>query len=124
MYQVRVYNDNIYPYQEKYKGELIVIPPKQFVEMDLFDAAEFLGQYTPIVVDGGGAPLAKSFKMLRVVRPDGFKAEEKKEILCNACGKKFESTLELDAHVNEFHVENLVDEDEQKKRRKKRDEQP
>jgi len=123
MYQVRVYNDNIYPYQEKFKGEMLTIQPKQYIEMDLFDAAEFLGQYTPIVVDGGGAPIPKSYKMLRVVRPDNFKAEEKKEILCNACGMKFDTAIELDDHVNEKHVENLVDEDEQKKRRKKRDEQ-
>jgi len=122
MFQVRVYNDNIYPYQEMFKGELIKIAPKQYIELDLFDAAEFLGQYTSIQVDGGGSPRPQSYKMLRIVRPDHYKLEEKKEIICNACGVTFSTALELDEHVNEKHVDALTDEDEQKKRRKRKDE--
>ncbi len=119
MNSVRVYNDNIYPHKEKFKGEEIYIPPKCFVEMEFYDAVEFKGQYTPIVVDGGGAPIPQSFKMIRIVQPDGFQLEDSKKIVCNSCGKQFDSSKELDDHVNEFHIDLIVDEDEREKRLKK-----
>lgn len=121
MQNVRVYNDNVYPHKERFKGDIIEIAPKKFITMDFFDAVEFLGQYTPIKVDGGGAALPESYKMLRIVKPEEFKIEDKKtEIKCQACGKVFENNDELDAHVNENHLEQLVDEDEIKKRSKKK----
>lgn len=119
MSKVRVYNDNIYPHREKFKGEDLNIPPKGFIELDFFDAVELKGQYTPIIVDGGGAPLPQSFKMLRIVEPDGFKLEESKKIICNSCGQNFDSAKELDDHVTEFHIEQILDKDEREKRLKK-----
>lgn len=119
---VRVYNDNVYPHKEKFKGDVLLIPSKKYIEMDFFDAVEFLGQYTPIKVDGGGAHVAEGFKMLRIVKPDDFKIEDSKLIKCQACGETFPGEDELDAHINEKHVDQIVDEDEQKKRRKKKDE--
>ena len=119
MYSVRVYNDNIYPYKEKFKGDLVEIPSKKFVDMDYFDAVEFLGQYTPIQLDGGGAPLPTSYKMLRIVKQNDFKLEDSKKIICNACGLEFDNADKLEAHVSEKHIDDLADEEEQKKRRKK-----
>lgn len=122
MQNVRVYNDNIYNHKEKFKGDIIEIGAKKFIEMDFYDAVELLGQYTPIFTDGGGTPLPQSFKKLRIVKPEEFKIEDAKSFKCVACGELCESEDLLDIHVNEKHLEQLVDEDEQKKRRKKRDE--
>jgi uncharacterized C2H2 Zn-finger protein len=118
MQDVRVYNDNVFPHKEKFKGEMIELLPKKYIVMDYYDAIEFLGQYTPIKTDGGGAPLPESFKMLRIVKPEHFKIEDSKLIKCQACGEVCSTTEELDAHVNEKHIEQLVDEDEVKKRKR------
>jgi hypothetical protein len=116
--EVRVYNDNIHPYSEKFKGEPISIPPKGFISMDYFEAVEFKGSFSPILVDGGGAAMPESYKMIRIVKPEDFTIEESKEIQCHSCGKKFESADLLDSHITASHVELIVDKDEREKRMK------
>ena len=113
---VRVYNDNIFPYQEKFKGEEVKIGPRGFIEMDYFEAVEFKGSYCPIVVDGGGAPKPESYKMIRIVQPEQFSVEDKKEPQCHSCGKTFESAKMLDEHITEAHLEQIIDTDEKEKR--------
>lgn len=115
---VRVYNDNVHPYYEKFKGEDVSIPARGFVEMDFFEAVEFRGTYSPIQVDGGGAAKPESFKMLRIVQPQEFVVEDKKEPQCHSCGKFFENLEILDAHISELHIDQILDKDEKEKRLK------
>lgn len=119
--QVRVYNDNIHPYTEHFKGEDLEIAPKCYIEKDFYDAVELLGTYSPIKTDGGGQQIATSFKKLRIVRPAEFKLEESKKILCNSCGEKFNTADLLEDHVLASHLDQMIDETEKKKRLKKRE---
>ena len=118
--QVRVYNDNVHPYREKFKGDEIQIPSKGFIEMDYFEAVEFRGSWSPIIVDGGGAPKPESFKMLRIVKPEDVVHEEVKKHQCHSCGKEFETPEVLDKHITEFHASLIADKDEREKREKLR----
>lgn len=73
---VKVWNDNVHPYKEKFRGKTIEIGPRDYVEMDLNEAHIFLGVMPPnIEVDAGGIQKPTSYKMLRIERPDVIKAE-------------------------------------------------
>ncbi len=118
MNNVRVYNDNVFPYKEVFRGEMIEIPPKGFIEMDFYEAIDFKGTYSPIKTDGGGKPLAESYKIIRIVTPENFQAEDAKNNICHSCSKTFLSAKELEDHVNENHLNDLIDEKEREKRLK------
>lgn len=114
---VMVYNDNIYPLTENFKGDRIHIEPNQFVEMDFYDAHEFKGQYKPIQVDGAGNKKPESFKKVRIVMPKDFNIQKAMNISpdsslkCNACGKVFKNVVELNKHVSDFHSSQKFDEE-------------
>lgn len=121
MSEVRIYNDNIYTYKEKFREENIEIPPKGFIRMDGDIAIMFKGSYTPVVVDGGGAPDPRFFKMLRIVPDSGAEPEVKVEkFVCNACAKNFTTPVLLDKHITDEHAEQITDEDEREKRIKEK----
>lgn len=63
---VKVWNDNIHPFKQKFKGDVVTIEPKQFIKMDDSDARLFLGEFSPILRDADGAPDPKGFKKLRI----------------------------------------------------------
>jgi len=63
---VKVWNDNTYPYSEKFKGTEVKIEPKTFIKMEREEAILLLGQFSPITRDADGAPHPKSFKRLRI----------------------------------------------------------
>ena len=105
----KVWNDNVHPHTERYKGKMITIAPKSFVEMEYDDAVIFRGQYTPIRVDGAGAPLPTSFKMIRLEHaPQGAKLDE---IICQGCGEKQGSLQALTDHIKAKHLDQLVDDE-------------
>ena len=70
---VKVWNDNIYPFKQDYKGEIIEIPAKGYIEMIWDEAIAFKSYPSPMAFDGMGQQDPKSFKMIRVegTRDDG-----------------------------------------------------
>jgi hypothetical protein len=66
---VKVVNDNVHPYREKFRGKDIYIEPKGAIEMDLNDAHAFLGTMPPnIEVDANGIQKPTSYSGLEVFR--------------------------------------------------------
>jgi hypothetical protein len=121
---VRVVNDNVHPYTEKYRGRTIHIPPKGFVEMDMNEASHFLGTNPGTAqVDASGIPKPESYKMLRIVRPEDLEAEvaaESKKWICMADGKEFPTQEALEAHVEANYMDDMVDEKAKEKLSAKR----
>lgn len=99
----RVYNDNVHPFQQEYNGDMIKIPPKQYVEMEREDAKVFMGMYYPMKLDAMDQQDPRSYKMLRLVPPEGFEAENKPT--CHICGSKFDGEKTLAAHIDEAHAD-------------------
>jgi hypothetical protein len=100
----QVWNDNVHPHTETFKGTVVTIPPKSFVEMDYDEAVEFKCQFTPIKTDGEKNPLPESFKMIRVVPLDKVKTDV--PLVCHATGKVAANAAEL-AKMNAEHVGRL-----------------
>lgn len=116
---VKVWNDNVHPHKERFRGDLIVIEPKGFVEMEWEDAIQFKGQFTPMTMakpDGHraeddddvsvGGPDARCFKMIRVetVRPElVFKSES--TFINPVTGQKHASKAEYQAALRELAEE-------------------
>lgn len=107
---VRVVNDNVHPYTEKYRGRTIHIEPKGFVEMDANEAAHFLGTNPGTAqVDANGIPKPESFKMLRIEARDTSKAQESKKWVCQKDGKEFPTQAALEKHILENYMDELDD---------------
>ena len=110
---VRVYNDNVHPYSEKYKGRQITIPSKGYIEMDLNEAHHFLGTNPGIANrDASGLQSPETYKKLRIERPQETKTKaqaQAKSFDCHACNKRFESKSAYESHVEEMHLGVLKD---------------
>lgn len=119
MTQVKVYNDNHLPYKEEFEDEMIVIKPNSFIIMDEEKAVMFKGRYRQIERDGGGVQKPESFKKIRIAYFQAGEEKKVNELRCQACSFVANSKDELDAHINEDHLEQLLDKDEYKKRKAK-----
>lgn len=115
MPNVRVWNDNSYPFSQEFKGEKITIGPRQFKVMEYYEAMEFKSAFSPIEKDGDGQPLPRSYKMIRVEQPAGdvglAQDEDEKKFICHATGVAYATQAEADAE-NKKH-EHLVVKDEE-----------
>lgn len=115
---VKVWNDNVHPHSERFRGDLVVIPAKSFVEMEWEDAIQFKGQFTPMEMprkegaraedeeDSVGGPDPRCFKMIRVeyVRPElVFKQES--AFINPVTGQKHASKAEYQAALKEIAEE-------------------
>jgi hypothetical protein len=112
MAQVRVWNDNVHPYEEIFKGDKLLIGSKDFIEMDENEAVQFKGTFKPPVLNVDGVHLPEGFKMIRVEKiqdhPSVVKADD--SLQCNACKYKASSKADFDEH-SKTHAEHvLVDE--------------
>ena len=114
--QVKVWNDNEHPFTDNFKGDVVTIPPKKYVEMEYYEAHEFKGKYSPIKVDGDNQPLPTSFKMIRIEKM-GAPEVINLGVTCQACGKTYESQGVLDVHIDEQHLESMADPEVAQKRR-------
>jgi len=103
--KAKVWNDNIYPYTENFKGDVITIEPNSFIEMDYDEAVMFRGTFSSIIRDADGQPTQQSWKKIRV-EPLGnpvdnvIKSDPNK---CLACGKVLGSQAELAQHIFNEH---------------------
>lgn len=106
--QVKVWNDNIYPLSQFFKGNKVLIPAKSFIEMEFYEAHEFLGTYHPIDYDADGKQDPKTYKMLRVDRQDAVRGIQAKiKNLCSVCKHESPSKEELEAHVKARHSDHV-----------------
>jgi len=115
---VKVVNDNMHPYTEKYKGQTIHIPARGSITMDLNEASHFLGTNPGVAqMDAGGQQKPETFKMLRIERMDAVPRvePETKKFVCAADGKEFQTQAALEAHIAENYMDRMVDEDAKKK---------
>lgn len=114
--KVKVWNDNKYPFRQKFKGELIEVPAGKYIEMPYTEAIEFKSAYYPPILNNAGIPQPESYKMIRVEgKPDD--SSKPKEYICMHCKDRFFSQDELDSHIDKNHLDDLTDQDEAKKRR-------
>lgn len=122
-YNVKVWNDNIYDFEQKMRDVLIKIPAGKYVEMDYWDAESFIGKYYPPKYDGMGNPKPESFKKLRIegLPPhlvDEGKSLKSEEFTCMACGDRLTSKEALEEHTDKYHLDILDDQKLAEKRRK------
>lgn len=103
--KVKVYNDNVHPYKETFKGENIYIEPKSFIYMDEDEAHQFRGSYKAPVLNVDGVHMPEGFKMIRVVREtDAPEPQAKIDTLkCMACSYKAASKADLAEHEKASH---------------------
>lgn len=94
MPQARVYNDNVHPYNEVFKGTPVHIPAGGFVDMDYEDALQFEYTGAPMIKNAGGQQCPTSFKRIRVV-PLGAVPQAEVPLVCHATGEKAATPAQL-----------------------------
>lgn len=112
MAMVKVWNDNVHPYTEKFKDQDIKIPPKSFIMMEAGEAVDFRGTFAPIKVDADGNPIAEGFKMIRIEEvkgdEDGEAADQvNPRTICQACKYEASSEKDLNEHAKAMHADAL-----------------
>jgi hypothetical protein len=91
MPMAKLWNDNDYIYEEKFKGVSYVIEPHGYVEIDADEGLMLLGTYKPIKKTGQGTDDPRSFKKLRLEAPE----VEANPLMCHANGRVAENEEEL-----------------------------
>lgn len=102
---VKVYNDNVHPYSEKFKDQKLEIPPHEFIEMEYEEAVQFLGTYSPIKVDADENPIPQCYKMLRIVKPVIKATPGVANFNCQKCGYKGANNKDLGEHLDATHAD-------------------
>jgi hypothetical protein len=106
----KVVNDNVHPFRQEFKEQMISIPAGGSISMDRDDAVIFLGSFFPPKKDGNDQPDPKFFKKLRIVDLVGTPSDIVEEsFVCQKCRHKASSKEELDQHIDEMHLEDLAD---------------
>lgn len=118
MNRVKVWNDNIYPYTEKFRGDTIIIPPGGHIVMPMEDAVLFKSAFKTPIYEKNGMQKPESFKKIRLEPiPDGVVdvvGENLQELTCQACGFVAKSTAGLASHQRSNHLHMMVDDDARK----------
>lgn len=117
--QVKVWNDNVYPFTQELAGKVYRIPAKEYLEMDEEEADKLVKAFSPIRVNYDGAAEAASYKMLRVDQNDLKNIKDKREnkaksgsYVCQACGYIASNKWELNGHIIDLHKDSFEDRDE------------
>lgn len=112
MAQVKVWNDNIHPYKEKFQDRLIEIPAGQSIEMDVDEAKRFLSKCNGVLKDGDGQPDPRGFKRLRIETKAGQAAPAAKSTVyvSHLDGREFATKKELEQHLEQFKDRVVTDE--------------
>lgn len=95
MAKVRVFNESNVDYVEEYKGDVIVVPGKGYIEMARRDAVNFLGTYSGASPTDSTVPKEKRLKIVE----NNNEHEKTTEYVCNFDGKKFSTQKELDEYL-------------------------
>lgn len=113
--KVKVWNDNVHPYIEEFKGTKYKIPALKYILMDADEANLFRGSFNSPKMDGDGKQTADSFKMIRIeVLPDGAGEAEHAPIThsCNVCMIEVDTPEELIEHSKKEHAHLMIQDDE------------
>ena len=126
--QVKVWNDNAYDFIDpNFKGQKVVVPSKGHVTMDLEEAVEFQGRFSPLPPEDcvDEEEVKKFYKMIRIERPAGAVAQSgPTEYVCQLTGKKFANVDDYKKHIvasAELYADQLVvDENAESELKRKR----
>lgn len=94
--KVKLWNDNIYDFKQRFKEVDYSIPAKGFIEIEEDEAHQLVCAYYPVERDAGGKQKPHSYKMLRI---EGRSQVAADPYQCLACGYKAYNALELKAHT-------------------------
>ena len=119
---VKVWNRNSYDFKQMFKDSEIFIPATKHIEMDYFEAVDFLGKYHPIVMRKDGTQDPRSYKKLEIDKSDlkryiderdGQAKDEddsaKSSWKCPVCTKDFKTQKGLLTHIKANHQDAMVD---------------
>lgn len=109
---VKVWNDNVHPFEQEFKGDKKRIEAGGFIEMEYYEAVEFQGLYFPMAFDGDNRQLPTSYKKIRVEQPKAPVVSSSDISLVNhATGEKAATKAELAAMLAEFAHLRVTDKD-------------
>lgn len=100
---INVHRDGL-THKEKFRDDMLVIKPGEYVLMDYEDAVMFKGQYFPMVMNAQGVQDPASYKMIKIealhaeIEPD---LAPEKIYVCHVDGKEFMSKILLEEYVKE-----------------------
>ena len=118
MANVKVCNRNHYPFKQFFEEENIMIEAGRFIIMDKEKAMKFKGTYFPMEFDAGGRQKPESFKKIEIEEMGEQELVKVKKSMCQACGFIALNAKDLDEHINEKHVHDIIDKKEREKRMK------
>jgi hypothetical protein len=110
MPKVQVWNDNVHPFTQRFKGEKVTIAAQSWIWMDQDEAHQFEGSFSPPILDVDGNGKAEGFKMIRVVKAEGAPAEDKPKSaqaqanVCQACRFQAANAKDLEEHQKASHA--------------------
>jgi hypothetical protein len=101
MSNVRVYNTNNHPFEQKFRDSIIKIPAGKFIEMDREEAVAFKSQWYPVTLDYNGNVDPKSYKRLTIkpIPTEGHPEPEMPKFINHATGESFDSHEALLADI-------------------------
>lgn len=111
MPKYKVWNDNVFPYTEKFKDMAIDIPAKGSIVMDEDDAFMFKGTFKAPILDVDNNHTPQGFKMIRLEKLSGEEtAEEPKATThrCLACKYTGSSEADVSEHAKAAHADQIV----------------
>lgn len=110
MAQVRIYNKNIYDFEQTYRGKKWKIPAGESILAEESEGREFFYAWTPVIKDNKGQADERYLKKLEIEYLKRKDKQPVKDVLnCMVCNLKFESDLELKAHTLAQHKQYLAD---------------
>lgn len=118
MPQVKVWNDNEYDFQQKFRDVIIKVKAKSYIMMDVEDAVSFKSEPCAVKRDGSGVQLPESYKMIRVEGLYGSPTAKVQGDVCHADGSVHHSKESLEKHVNEKFLDSLEDKELAETRKK------
>jgi hypothetical protein len=110
----KIWNDNVHPHSEMFKGTRITIPAKDFVEMEWEEAIELRSQFTGLApLRADGTPDPAYYKMLRV-DPPATPIFRDETLVNHADGKRAATKAELQEMLGKFSHRLVDDPDAEK----------
>lgn len=121
MGMVEVWNDNELPFRQRFKEVQINIPANSKIVMDSEEAVLFRSLFFQPQLDADGVQLKSSYKKIRIGKMlTEDEAEKSEEHICHMDGQKFASKAAYDQHIDEEHLNDLLDPDLATKRKMKK----
>jgi len=116
---VKIFNDSHIDYKGLFRDSPIEIPANSFIEMGRAEAIKFLGEYSPVSIDGAGRH--KMPKKLRMLEDPEQKAERYNQPLRFTAfdGSKFRTTQGLQAYEKKLQIESKEVDDDAKPRKRR-----